>query len=448
MIEEIATGSQPSGRAARQRVARLRLRFQDPGLEADFREDRFHLNLGGIRFAFLAGIGLWIGWGFLLRPYMLAVSDQRLDAIIRFGVFIPLLLAGYAFSFTRIFSRIWEGTCAAIAAATLVIWVYYSSNILTLPAEYGYVGVILITAFTYTLLRLRFVLVVLVTLVGIAAYLPYVFTARYIVEVSQVLATLYLVSFGMLGGFAAYWFERFARQLFLRQRELDRERLRSDALLLNILPQAVVDRLKASPAERIADAFDDISVVFLDAVGSTAQAARSSPEAFADALDALFRWFDEVADRHGLEKIKTIGDAYHAVAGAPVPMADHAEAAVAMALEILTGPPRVRWPSGDPIIVRGGVTTGPAVAGVIGQRKFAYDVWGDTVNLASRLQEYAEPGQVLVSERTAAEVPDDYGFGPVRTVDIKGKGPTPVRALLGPVESPGARERAAEVESS
>ena len=446
MIGGTPTETQPAGRSVRQRLARLRLRFPDKALEADFREDRFHLNLGNVRLAFLAGIGLWIGWGLLLRPYMLALSDQRLDAIMRFGVFIPLLVAGYAFSYTRIFSRVWEGTCAAIAAATLVIWVYYSSNILTLPAEYGYVGVILITAFAYTLLRLRFVLVVLITLIGIATYLPYIFTARYIVDVSRVLATLYLVSFGMLGGFAAYWFERFARQLFLRQRELDRERLRSDALLLNILPQAVVERLKASPGERIADAFDDISVVFVDAVGSTEQAARSSPEEFADALDALFRWCDEVADRHGLEKIKTIGDAYHAVAGAPVPMADHAEAAVAMALEILAGSPKVRWPSGDPIRVRGGVTTGPAVAGVIGQQKFAYDVWGDTVNLASRLQEYAEPGQVLVSERTAAEVTDRFGFGPVRTVEIKGKGPTPVRALLGPHESshedelPSARE--------
>src|SRR5262249_27506640 len=147
-----------------------------------------------------------------------------------------------------------------------------------------------ITAFTYTLLRLRFVIVVAITAVGIAAYLPYAFTARYIAEVSRVLATLYLVSFGVLGCLAAYRFELFARQLFLRQRDLDRERVRSDSLLLNILPQAVVDRLKTSPGERVADAFDDISVVFVDAVGSTEQAARSTPEEFADALDALFRW--------------------------------------------------------------------------------------------------------------------------------------------------------------
>lgn len=448
MIDAIATDEQPDDRSVRQRLARLRLRFRDPALESAFREDRFQLNLGNVRFALLAGIGLWIGWGILLRPYMLALQDQRLDMLIRFGVFIPMLVIGYAFSYTRVFGRVWEWTSFAIAVATIVIWVYYASNVLTLPAEYGYVGVILITAFTYTLLRLRFVLVVLTALVGIAVYLPYVFTARYIVEVSRVLATLYLISFAMLGGLAAYWMERSARELFVRQRELDQERLRSDVLLLNILPQAVVEQLKTSSGERIAEAFDDVSVIFVDAVGSTEQAARCSAEEFAEALDGLFRWFDEIVDRHGLEKIKTIGDAYMAVAGAPVPMAHHAEAALAMAVEILAGSRTVRWPSGDPIRVRGGVATGPVVAGVIGERKFAYDVWGDAVNLANRLEESCVPGQVLVSQPTSTLVVDRFQFGPVQVVDIRGKGSMPVRALLRPKASTDDGERSSGTEPS
>jgi class 3 adenylate cyclase len=412
-------------------LERLRLRFRDPDLEAAFRDDRFRHNIGNIRFAFLAGIALWVVWGLLLRPHILALSDQRLDTVMRVGVFIPLLLLGFGLTFTPIFRRIWQSLSVVIAGATLLLWVYYASHILTLPAEYGYVGVILITAFTYTLLRLRFILVVLVTVIGIAAYLPYAFTARYIVDVSRLLATLYLVSFGVLGGLAAYRLERFSRQVFLRERQLDRERERSDGLLLNILPQAVVEQLKTSPSGRIAQAFDDVSVVFADAVGSTEQGARSSPEEFATALDDLFRRFDEVADRRGLEKIKTIGDAYMAVAGAPVPKADHAEAAVAMALDVLAEAGRVRWPSGDPIVLRVGVATGPAVAGIIGQRKFAYDLWGDTVNLASRLQETTEPGRILVSEATAGTLGDRYQFGPALLVDLKGKGPTPACVLLG-----------------
>src|SRR5207253_1522432 len=201
----------------------------------------------------------------------------------RFGVFIPMLLVGLGLTFTPLFRRIWQSLSVVIAATTILLWVYYVSHILTLPAEYGYVGVILITAFTYTLLRLRFLLVVLITVVGTGAYLSYAFTARYIFDVSRLLAALYLVSFGVLGGLAAYRLERFSRQVFLRERQLDRERARSDGLLLNILPQAIVEQLKTSSGGRIAQAFDQVSVVFADAVGSTEQGARSSAVEFADA---------------------------------------------------------------------------------------------------------------------------------------------------------------------
>ncbi len=427
-----AETSTQAGRPALLSLDRLRLRFRDPALESAFRADRFRHNAGNIRFAFLAGIALWVGWGLLLRPHILAVSDRRLDMIMRLGVFIPMLIVGLGLTFTPFFRRIWQGLSVAIATVTLLAWVYYVSHVLTLPPEFGYVGVILITSFTYTLLRLRFILVVMITVIGIAAYLPYAFTARYVVDVTRVLATLYLVSFGTLGALAAYRLERFSRQVFLRERQIDHERLRSDGLLLNILPQAIVDQLKASPGGRIAQAFDEVSVIIADAVGSTEQGARSSPEEFAGALDELFRRFDQIADRHGLEKIKTIGDAYMAVAGAPVPMADHAGSAVAMALDILVESGKVRWPSGDPIVVRVGVASGPAVAGVIGHRKFAYDLWGDTVNLASRLEECGEPGHVLVSESTARQLVDRYEFGSPQMVDLKGKGPTPVHILVGP----------------
>jgi class 3 adenylate cyclase len=422
-------------------LGRLRLRFRDPILESAFRADQFRLHLGNIRFAFLAGIALWVSWGLLLRPYIEVLSEQRLDLVMRWGVFVPVLIVGLALTFTPFFGRVWEWVAVAIATATMLAWVYYSSNILTLPGEFGYVGVILITAFTYTLLRLRFVLVLAITLIGIGAYLPYAFTAKYIQPQSEALATLYLASFGFLGALAAYRMERFTRTLFLRERQLGQERERSDGLLLNILPQVVVDQLKVTSGRRIAQAFEEVTVIFVDAVGSTQQAARSTPDAFAHALDELFSRFDEIADRHGLEKVKTIGDAYMAVAGAPVGMADHAGAAAAMAVDIIREAGAVRWPSGDQIVVHGGVATGPAVAGVIGRRKFAYDLWGDTVNVASRLEEHGQPGEVLVSEATAVRLEDRYEFGPIRIFDLKGKGRTPARALLGrssdvPVEVP------------
>ena len=424
---------EPSGRSL---VARLRLRFDDPALEAAYKVDRFEHNLGNIRFAFLAGIALWISWGLLLRPHILSHSDRGTDAFMRYGVFIPLLLLGFGLSFTPIFRRIWEWASTAIAIATLAIWVLYAARVLTLPAEYGYIGVILITSFTYTLLRLRFVLVVLITLVGIGIYLPYAYSAQYIVDVSRVLATLYLISFGALGCLAAYRTERFTRQLFVRGRQLEEERQRSDVLLSNILPLAIIEQLKESAGGRIAQSLDEVSVVFVDAVGSTEQASHTTADDFAAALDDLFRTMDGLATRHGLEKIKTMGDGYLAVAGAPVASTNTAGAAVAMALDIMSATGSVRWPSGEPVRVRGGIATGPAVAGVIGTWKIAYDVWGDTVNLASRLEEHCEPGQFLLSEATASLVEDRFGLGPTQVVEIKGKGPTPVRALL-PSPGPG-----------
>jgi hypothetical protein len=191
-------------------LERLRLRFRDQAMESGYREDRFRHNVANIRFAFLAGIGLWVAWGLLLRPHMLALADRRIDTLMRFGVFIPMLLVGLGLTFTPLFRRIWQSLSVVIATSTLLLWIYYVSHIQTLPIEYGYVGVILITAFTYTLLRLRFLWVVLITVIGIAAYLPYAFTASYVVPVSRVLATLYLVSFGALGCLAAYRLERFS----------------------------------------------------------------------------------------------------------------------------------------------------------------------------------------------------------------------------------------------
>jgi len=172
------------------------------------------------------------------------LSDRRLDLVMRFGVFIPMLLVGLGLTYTRFFGRIWEWVSAGIATATLLSWVFYVSRVSTLPPEFGYVGVILITAFTYTLLHLRFVLVMLVTAIGIGAYLPYAFTTPYIVNVSLVLAVLYLLSFGFLGALASYRLERFTRDLFLRERQLEVERTRSDGLLLNMLPAAIVEQLK------------------------------------------------------------------------------------------------------------------------------------------------------------------------------------------------------------
>ena len=424
--------SESQGARASVRMHPVTLRFLDPSLEKAFQADYFRHAVSNFRWGLAAGVFLWASSVPILHPVILAVNDRSLDLVMRFGVFIPILLVGIALSFTPFFERIWEWVTLGIALLTLGAWTYYVGQVLTVPAEYGYIGVILITAFTYALLRLRFVLVVLITIVGAVAYMQYAVAAHYIFGVTTVLAALFLFSFGVVGGIAAYRMERSQRLLFLREHQLEVERERSDRLLLNILPQVIVDRLKArSDGRRIADALPEVTVVFADAVDSTKEAVKRSPEEFAAVLEELFSAFDRIADRHGLEKIKTIGDAYMAVAGAPVPVLDSPSRGAEMALDMLEAAHTLRWPSGNPVELHIGVATGPAVAGVIGQRKFAYDLWGDTVNLASRLQESAAPGQILLSWATAHRIEDRYDLGMGDAVEIKGRGTTPVRQLLG-----------------
>jgi class 3 adenylate cyclase len=410
---------------------RRSLRFRDPELERAFRRDYFHHNLGNVRFALLGGVVLWLAWGFVIRRF-LPISERPFDLVMRYGVFIPLLGAAFALSFTRVFERIWEWAIGGVVLITLLLYVFYASQIIVMPADFGYVGVILITVFAYALIRLPFRFVLVVTATGIAAYLSFAVSAAHILGVRTALAALYLLSFGALAAVAGYRLEASRRLLFLRERQLDRERDRSETLLLNILPRAIVDRLKRRrDGGHLAEALDDVSVLFADAVRFTEQAAKVSAQELVESLDELFRRFDGLADRQGLEKIKTVGDAYMAVAGAPVPMRDHAAAAAEMALAILDEVRGLRWPSGDPVTFRIGVASGPAVAGVLGHRKFAYDLWGDTVNLASRLESQAPPGGVLVSESMAEHLEGRYELGPSRLVELKGKGPTPARSLIG-----------------
>jgi class 3 adenylate cyclase len=304
----------------------------------------------------------------------------------------------------------------------------------SMPPDYGYVGLILIQTFAFTILRLPFAMVFFFDAITIPYYLYFAVRAGELEGVSTLLAMFYLGSFALLGLIASYVLEWKIRKLFLRERQLDVERGRSDALLHNILPQDIIDRLKswraAGTDDRLAETFGDVTVLFADAVGFTAQAAKTAADELVAALDALFSRCDALADRYGLEKIKTVGDAYMAVSGAPRPRADHAEAAARMALAIVRDLEASRWPSDDPIVVRIGMASGPAVAGVIGRRKFAYDLWGDTVNLASRLESQGHPGRILVSESVVSHLEGVFEFGPPMVVDLKGKGPTPARFLI------------------
>jgi class 3 adenylate cyclase len=204
----------------------------------------------------------------------------------------------------------------------------------------------------------------------------------------------------------------------------------SEGLLLNILPKAIADRLKRE-AGPIAEAHADVTVLFADVVDFTPFVERTEPARVVAVLDEIFSAFDGLAERRGLEKIKTIGDAYMVVAGLPAPRADHVEAMAEMALDMQTELPRLCEPLGLDLAIRIGIDSGPVIAGVIGRHKFIYDLWGDTVNTASRMESSGLPGRIQVTAAIYERLRNRYWFEERGEIEVKGKGRLKAYLLVG-----------------
>jgi len=205
-------------------------------------------------------------------------------------------------------------------------------------------------------------------------------------------------------------------------RLVEQAQAETDALLHNILPSSIADRLKEAPEATIANEFAEASVLFADVEGFVSLAKRLGPARTVELLNDIVRAFDELADRWGVEKIKTIGDAYMAAAGLPVPVPDHAERIAGMALAMLETGRRVAEERNVALAMRIGIASGPVLAGVIGAKRLIYDVWGDTVNLASRLEGQSQVNRILVSQLTQERLAGRYAMEPRGAVDIKGYG--------------------------
>lgn len=199
------------------------------------------------------------------------------------------------------------------------------------------------------------------------------------------------------------------------------ERDKTDKLLLNILPELIANRLKQEPSA-IAESFEEVTILFADIVGFTPLSSRLPPIELVNLLNQIFSEFDALADNLGLEKIKTIGDAYMVVAGLPIPRRDHAEAIAQMALLMQSSMIRLQAQTGEPIEIRIGINTGSVVAGVIGIKKFSYDLWGDAVNIASRMESSGLPGKIQVTNLIYTHLKDQYNLEKRGRISVKGKG--------------------------
>jgi len=220
-----------------------------------------------------------------------------------------------------------------------------------------------------------------------------------------------------LGSQIAQFVRRKRAELALRQ-----EQQRTEELLLNILPGEIAERLKHDPST-IAEHYSDVSVMFADIVGFTRLSSTISPAELVRRLNQIFSTFDELSEQHGLEKIKTIGDAYMVVGGLPVPRVDHAQAIAQMALDMQAAIDLFNQNSNsDAINIRIGIHSGPVIAGVIGIKKFIYDLWGDTVNIASRMESHGLTGQIQVSETTYNQLKEKFILCERGEIQLKGRG--------------------------
>jgi adenylate cyclase len=210
---------------------------------------------------------------------------------------------------------------------------------------------------------------------------------------------------------------------------LEVEKAKSDRVLHNVLPDQIASRLKESNGI-IAESFPEVTILFADIVDFTSMSSKISPEHLVNLLNEVFSAFDRLAEKHGLEKIKTIGDAYMVVGGLPHHRDDHAEATARMALDMLTTLEQISQKRGQKLEIRIGINTGPVVAGVIGTKKFLYDLWGDTVNTASRMESSGTAGWIQVTESTYSQVKNCFQLQALGQKDIKGKGYIPVYRLL------------------
>ncbi|WP_219729913.1 adenylate/guanylate cyclase domain-containing protein [Sodalinema gerasimenkoae] len=309
-----------------------------------------------------------------------------------------------------------------------------------------------------TLIPVRWRLHSLAQLIALGSYLV-------LNQVFQIPSQIPLVNLGSLGlwiylgwicvicNLSVYLYERLRRSDFTARKQLEeayhriaQEQERSEKLLLNILPHTIAQRLKEQTEYvAIADSFSHAGVLFADIVGFTALSSKVSPPELVQLLNEIFSEFDRLADFHGLEKIKTIGDAYMVVSGLPEARDDYAEAIADMALDMRDALVQFNqqhqqedYPA---FSMRVGIAIGPVVAGVIGLKKFIYDLWGDTVNLASRMESHGLPDSIQVTQETYQALKQNYHLDYRGEIEIKGKGKTPTYLLLKKSPKPSSEER-------
>jgi class 3 adenylate cyclase len=399
----------------------LTLRFLDPGLERAFQAEMAAANGPQARFGATVAVALWV-LAAVIIPAALPI-DRGYVTVICLGMaganVVGVVASRWATSLDR--QQVIGFALNGLAGLAVLALIEASGS----TDRYAAPALLLIAIFAFVVIRLRFVFALVAAGTYLAGFVAVVVDR----PAGGSVLDIFLVAAAILVGLGAtYLLERGDRDVFAQRRLIEDQAAQlaaahatSERLLLNVLPASVAERLKAGETT-IADAYDDATVLFADLVGFTPLAVDLGPAKTVEMLDRLFSAFDRLAERHGLEKIKTIGDAYMVVGGVPDADSDHPERVVAMGLEMLDAVAELSKAIARPLDLRIGIHTGPLVAGVIGTRKFIYDLWGDTVNVASRLESNGVPGTVQMSETTWSRVHDSVEAEPRGLVELKGHG--------------------------
>lgn len=398
-----------------------RLRFADADLERAFLQEYAEKSRRYLRI--VTGLVLFIPTVGLVGS-LVQERAQLGTPLFWITEILPVLitLGALLLTWSPQFPRFFQGCMALLC---LVMPITIIRKMLPNPGDAS--PLLVAALYTYTLFRLRFLTATLVYWTLIIFFLGFCLLVLRAPTSTASLPGIVIANFmGMLAG---YTLEHAARRDFLLSRLLEQEREKSERLLLDILPAPVAERLKERTGT-VADSFAEVTVLFADIVDFTPLAARLSADEVVKLLNEVFTSFDGLADRHGLEKIKTIGDAYMVVGGLPEPRGDHAEAVMAMALDMQRQITRFQRETGEPLRLRIGINTGPVVAGVIGARKLLYDLWGDTVNMASRMESHDLAGTIQVTEATFEQLRHLYQFEERRVMNVKGRGEMTTYLLL------------------
>lgn len=412
-------------------LIRRGFRFAEPDAEADYRRAQQRRGLQALRLAGpvigLLCLGIW-GLQHAIDGGPVSAAMRQVLAVATI-VFTVLALLARAADPARqpLLAVLFAAACASLAsiAGPAVLAAHGSLELLL---RYGDLGPVLLAMVPYLLLRLPALTGLVINLGSAAAYGAVVCAVPDFPAVDRLLH-LQNVAAGLMiataGGGLLELLERRShaqqRLLEAREQELAQAHAEVQRLLLNVLPDEIATRLQRGEAP-IADHAPAVTVVFADLVGFTPLAARLTPAALVDLLDTVFRRVDALAALHGLEKIKTIGDAYLAVAGLPRPDPAHVEHACRFALDLRDAVDQIARETGHALAIRVGIHSGSVVAGVIGSRKFSYDLWGETVNIAARLESQGAPGRIQIGATTAAQLPADLRADPRGDIELKGVG--------------------------